>query len=428
MAEATPDAVTSVQAAGEVERIFRYRAVELATGRKRDGEHRGGSPYDVRANLRRIGLEVEHIEEVGAHTDGGLWAPLRRSLQRRRRRQRRMAKADLCDGVATLLQAGVPLEQAIASLAATAARPEAERRLLETLRDRLRSGIPFATAAAEHPDWFESFDVALLEAGQQAGDLVATLLSLSQYHQRAGALGQKLLVALAYPAVLVIAGIGAVEFMSFQTLPPLVDMIVQAKREPPWLTTAVMACGQGLAYWWPVVLAMLMGAVWGGRRFLARVPVNGRVGRWLHGNALMRMRGRVRVAHLALSLARLRRAGMPLSEALTVVAETIEDRALRQLLAEAVEALRRGEDLSAVLGPSPLLDPEFAQLLQLGERSGELTEMLERIAERYQRAADRAGERLGAVLSPLAIIILACLIGTVVMASVLPLMQLGELV
>jgi type II secretory pathway component PulF len=113
---------------------------------------------------------------------------------------------------------------------------------------------------------------------------------------------------------------------------------------------------------------------------------------------------------------------------LVIVADTINDRAVRALILQAVEAIRRGEDLSTVIAGSRLLDPEFAQLLHLGERSGELTEMLERIAERYQRSADRAGDRLAAVLGPAAIIILAALIGTLVMAAVLPLMQLGDLV
>jgi general secretion pathway protein F len=160
MAEVAPGAT----AAGVAERLFRYRAVEIATGRQRVGEQRGGSAYDVRANLRRVGLEVEQLDEVAIASGGGLWAPLRLALQARRRRQRRMAKADLCDGLATLLQAGVPLEQALAALAATAARPEAERRLLEALRDRLRAGTPLAPPAAGPPARFESLELALHEA------------------------------------------------------------------------------------------------------------------------------------------------------------------------------------------------------------------------------------------------------------------------
>lgn len=410
-------------------RLFRFRALETATGRHRAGEQRGESAYDVRASLRRIGLEVDAIEEVVPTTFHSGWRGMVvRALNARACRRHRLAKADLCDGLATLLQAGVPLEQAIASLATTSTRSVQERRLLESLRDRLRSGIGFAAAAAGNPDWFERFDLALLEAGQQAGDLIATLLNLSQYHQRAGALRQKLFVALAYPLMLVLAGIAALEFMSFQTLPPLIEMIVQAKREPPLLTTMVVTIGQGLAWWWPVLLGGGMCLVYALRRVADRLTMEGRIGRLVHGNPIARLRSRLRVAQVSMSLARLRRAAMPLADALMVVSETVDDRRLRGLLEQAAAGLRQGRDLSTMFGSSPLLDPEFAQLLHLGERSGELTDMLERISERYQRAADRMGERLGAFLGPIAIIILACLVGTVVMASVLPLMQLGELV
>jgi type II secretory pathway component PulF len=136
----------------------------------------------------------------------------------------------------------------------------------------------------------------------------------------------------------------------------------------------------------------------------------------------------MRVAHVASILARLRRAGTPLTEALVVVSDTVSDRAVKALLLQAVEAIRRGEDFSSVMAKSRVFDPEFAQLFHVGERSGEIKEIFDRIAERYQRAADLAGERLAALLGPAAIVVLACLIGILVMAAILPLMQLGDLV
>jgi type II secretory pathway component PulF len=410
--------------------LFRYRAVEAASGRIRTGEQDGESAYAVRASLRRIGLDVLHLADVTPGKGGApAWLePFLAARDARRRRLHRVAKADLCDGLATLILAGIPIEQAVASLADTSARPAAEQRLLRALRDRLREGVPFATACGDHLAWFDQFDVALLDAGQRAGELAATLQNLAQHHHRAGAFGQKIFVALAYPAVLVAAGLAALVFMSFQTLPQLVTMIEQGRQHPPALTTAVIALGQGLATWWPVVVAALIALVVGARRALVRVPATSRLGNWLHGNPLARMLGRIRVAHLAAALARLRRAGTPLADALLIVADTVSDRALRALIQQAVEAIRRGEDLSGVFSNSRLLDPEFSQLLHLGERSGELTEMLERIAERYQRSADRASDRLAAILGPAAIVVLAALIGTLVMAAVLPLMQLGDLV
>jgi general secretion pathway protein F len=413
---------------GPAPSLFRYRALERATGRVRSGESSGDSAYAVRASLRRIGLEVEVLELVASGTVPSWLRPLRDAWHARQCRQRRLLKADLCDGIATLLRAGVPLEQALGALGASRARAVQEQRMLRSLRDRLREGRSFSEACAIFPDWFDRLDLALIGAGQHAGDLAGTLIGLGDYHQRAGAIGQKIFVALAYPAILLVAGLAVVEFMSFQTLPQLIALITQAHRTPPWLTTQVVGFGQGLAHWWPVLLAALCGVMWGVRSALSQVTADGLLGRWVYGNPFARARSRIRVAQLALSLARLRKAGMPLADALAVVAQTVSERPLRTLLQNAVAAITRGEDFSAVIATSPLLDPEFAQLLQLGERSGELTEMLERIAERYQRAADRSTDRMAAVIGPLAILALAALIGTVVIACALPLVQLGDLV
>jgi general secretion pathway protein F len=406
-------------------RRFRYRAVERATGAVRGGEMAGESAYDARASLRRIGLEVDAVDEIV--DGGGGWAPFAAALAARARRRHRPAKADLCDGLATLIEAGLPLEQALGSLAASPARSGDERSLIARLRDDLREGLPFSSACAAHPDWFDRFDVALLDAGQQAGDLVGALAGLSQHHQRAGVIGQRLFVALAYPAVLLAAGVAVLIFVSLVTLPQLTALIVQSKHQPPWLTMQVMTLGQGLVHWWPVLLVGAVAGTFLLGRLTARIDPASLFGRWWFGNPLARARSRIRVATLAETLARLRRAGMPLTDALEVAADAISERSLSALITEAVAAVRRGEDLSAVMGRSTLLDPEFAQLLQLGERSGELTGMLERIAERYRRSADRTAERVAALLGPSAIVILASLIGVLVIACALPLMQLGEL-
>lgn len=414
-----------------IHQLYRYRAIDAGTGRRLTGELAGASPQAVRAQLRKGGMQVEEVHRAD---DGALrwlgpfadtWRRLRDGQARRRRR---LARADLCDAIASLIQAGMPLEAALGALARSHARIPAERRLMMRLQDQVRSGAGFAEACAAHPGWFDRFDLAIIEAGQRAGDLAGMLTTLSVHHHRAGAVSQRLFVALAYPALLTVVGVVVVEFMSLTTLPQLVEMIRQAHRQPPALTEALISVGQGLARWWPLLLVFLILLVLAARNLTARIPVTGRFGGWWHGNMLARMRGRVRVAMVASALARLRRAGLTLVDGLEVVADTAADRALRQVLRQAAEAIRRGEDLSQVVTRSRLFDPEFAQHLQLGERSGELTDMLERIAERYQRAADRSAERLAAFLGPAAILLLAVLIGLVVMASVLPLLQLGEMV
>jgi len=408
---------------------WRYRAIERGTGRVRNGEMSGDTPYTVRAALRRAGWEVERLEPIGVRRSlpaalrpvGGWW-------RGRQRHGRRLQRADLCDALAALLEAGLPLEQAVGSLATSRARGAPERRMLRALRDELRAGTALSEAAGHHDDWFDRLDVAMLASGQAAGELPRTLHDLGAFHQRGAALGHRLLMALAYPALLTVAALGVVAFISRSTLPQLLTMLTDADIPVPWLTAALVTVGRDLALWWPLAAGLVIVLILVGRVLAARVDPDSRAGALVHGNLVARARSRARVAQLSSVLARLLHSGVPLAEALEVAAATVGSPRLRRLLDEGGQAVRRGQDLSTAMESSPLVDAEFAQLLRVGEQAGELATMLDRIAERYQRAAARSIERLGAVLEPVAIVILAALIGVVVLAAVLPLVAMGDMV
>jgi type II secretory pathway component PulF len=163
-------------------------------------------------------------------------------------------------------------------------------------------------------------------------------------------------------------------------------------------------------------------------RVLRRIDPTTPFGRWWCATPIARAMMRARVAEVAGTLSRLQASGVPLTEALTVTAQAAGDPDLGRVLDDASAAVRRGDRLSASLATSSLLAPDFAQLLRLGEQSGELSTVLAKLAERYRAEAKRSGERLAAVLEPAAVVIMAILIGTVVMAAVLPLVALGNLV
>ena len=165
----------------------------------------------------------------------------------------------------------------------------------------------------------------------------------------------------------------------------------------------------------------------GGHYALKKIPTNSWLGELLHSNVATRAVHRGRIAQVAGTLARLQRSGIPLAEAIDVVSASAPSHALKTLLQQCAEDIRDGKDFSEAIRGSNLLDDEFAQLLELGEESGELPEMLERIAERYHRAAERSIQTLSALLEPIAVLILAVLIGTIAMAAVLPLMEMTKI-
>lgn len=395
-------------------RRYRFKAWDPVARLERRGELDAASPAEVRADLSGRGWEPESISVLAPRTSWlGAWHGVYNGWQRRRRR---LAVADLCESIAALVQVGFPLDQAVGQLAASPLRPAHEAQVLRALTEALREGRAFSDACAAQPAWFDPFDVAVLAAGQRAGDLAGVLRALAEHHQRQGASAQRLITALAYPAIVAVAGLAVFIFLTQAVLPRIAGIIASARAELPWLTARVMAVGDLLLWSWPIILVAIAATAVVLARWAGRVPAAGRWGRLVHGNAWARFRARTRVAVTSSALARLLRAGVPLTEALAVVAATVPDRALRRLLSDAAQAVERGQDLSTIMAGSPLVDPEFAHLLRLGEGSGELPDMLDRIALRYQEASTRAAERVAAVIGPAALMLLAVLVGVLVLA------------
>lgn len=403
---------------------WRFAAWDPAASALRRGTIAAATADAVRAELLRRGWEPERI--AAARPAVPRWLAARIADWRRSRR--RPAVADLCEALAALVQVGMPLDQALEHLASSPLRAAAEAGLLLELAGELRAGGSFSGACAARGDWFDRYDVALLAAGQRAGELVPVLRAVAEIHQRRLAAMQRLGAALAYPAIVAASGLGVFVFLTQSVLPRITGIITAARAEPPWLTAAVMRAGDALAAWWPLALGLAAAAAWAWSRAPELVPVGGRLGRLVHGNPWARLRARVRVAVASAALARLLRVGVPLAEALAVSAATVPDRALRALLARAAVAVEDGRDLSTVLAASPLVEADFAHMLRLGEGSGDLPGMLDRIAARYREASDRGLEQFTAIAGPIAIIVLAVLVGVLVLAVGQALSRVADLV
>lgn len=433
--------------------VWRYKAVPLTTGAAlngsatavapgrrsvRSGEVAGASAEDVRASLRRVGLQVVELKPIRQRTrrEGELsLAWLTDAFEAHLRKRRIPVKAELFDGLATLLDSGVPLLEAVATVTGSHENLRGgrggRRSMLVQVRESLRAGSSLAAAMREHSGWFDAVEVAMVEAGQLGGTLPDVLRSLAERHERTGQLTQRLVGALAYPAIVAAVGLGVVVFLSVKVLPDLVAILDRAGVETPLLTRAVMGTGSFIAMWWFVLLGVLMLALLGcmvGGQAIARsqVQLPDRVRKLVP--PVVR---RLAVARLATGLAALVRTGVPLVDAIRIVAPTLPGLAaagLRLRLAAAAEQVERGDDLADGLNDPLWFDEEMRRLIQVGQASGELPALLERIGERYERQARRSIDRLAALLEPTVILLLAALVGLVVMGAVLPLIRLQEVI
>ncbi len=415
--------------------LFRYRAVALAGPSKGTialGELSAETPAEVRARLRAGGLQVIELAPFRrfALPKLGIAGGIASSVARYLRSRRRAVKEEVLDGLATLLDAGVPLVEAVDTMIhGEASRYVALRRMLLAVRDDVCSGSLLAAALREHEGWFDPVEVALLEAGEQGGTLAGTLRSLAARQTRRGQVGQKIASALAYPAIVAVIGVAVWIFLSTKTLPQLVKILDDARIEAPALTRAVMAAGGFMArdgLWVVLGIALLVaiGAVATSQRAPSR-PRRGPARRSHFGLIALR---RLSLARVTESLAELLLGGVPLVEGLRAVAPTAGSRVLRSAIEASASAIEQGQRFSETLIDERWFPPEFRRLVEMGETSGELAPLLERLGQRMERSAGRRIVQLASLLEPAAILTLATMIGVVVAAAILPITRLQNLV
>ncbi len=412
--------------------VYRYNATEHASGKRQRGELTADSAYQVRAALRQMGLLAEDVRELGGNPKSAqsfaLTPWLSERLRRLGRHHRSPQLVDLYEDLASMLAAGAPIVEALETLASGAGgkakraqRPTST--LCRVLADGLRHGTSLADAMAERADWFEPVDVALVRAAQQSGGLEHTLHDLAEHHGRRDALSSRLATALAYPALLLTFGLGVVVFLTTVTLPKLAQVLQDAEVALPTATGALLWFGGFIVERWAIALLVLalliIGIAWTLRsptlaQLRLRVPLLGRI-------AL-----RSQLASYSQLVARLLRAGIPLTEALALARDGLSNPALRAAFDDLTEALRAGRSAAGHLASSSLFEPVYIRVIEIGEQSGELAEVLETIGARYRASADRMITRLSTLLEPAVILVIAALIGFVVYAAIAPMLRLAQ--
>jgi len=410
--------------------LWRYTAVRCEGSHAvapRRGELMGESAAQVRASLRRIGWQVVDLRR--ARRPIALPAHARAAWHRHLRRRRREVRAEVYEGLCSLLESGLPLVECLEVMGMERDRwtSRARRNMLIQWREAMRSGASPSEAMAQHPSWFDAIDCAMVESGRHGGMLPSVLKHMAQREERADRLGHQLIAALTYPAIIMVAAIGVAVFLSVKTLPDLANLLATAKIQMPLLTRWVMAAGQFAAKWGVVLL--LATIVFAGiiaivrRAAIERSPRAARMA----ASCTPRLLRTWAVARFAQSLADLLRAGVPAVEALGVLTATLSP-ALARVVKAAAQEIEQGQNLAEALTDPCWFTPQFQRLIHSAQAAGELEATLERLAQRDERSAERQLNRLAALLEPAAILTLATLVGVVVLAAVLPLTRLQEVI
>ncbi|MFO1496095.1 MAG: type II secretion system inner membrane protein GspF [Lysobacterales bacterium] len=400
---------------------FEFQALDNA-GRTHKGVLQGDTPKAVRQSLRDQGLMPLDVVEV------------REQAPRRELKDwfgRGVSAADLAVITrqwATLVRAGLPLDEALAALAEQSGDVRA-RRMLVAVRARLMEGRTLADSLGEFPETFPELYRSAVAAGEQSGKLDHVLERLARFLEERRELSQRVIGALIYPALLsLVAGAIVTGLLAF-VVPQVVGVFEHLDQALPWPTRVLLALSSLVRVGGPWLLLAALVAAIGFRLALARAPFRSR---WhallMHVpllGALLRAQDTARFAR-TLSIATA--ASVPLLEALRLGAATFGLLPLREALQAAIARVREGGSLSRALAESGRFPPLLTRLVASGEKSGELEAMLDHAAELQEKQVQGRLAAFIAILEPLLIVCMGGMVLFMVLAILLPIFQLNQIV
>lgn len=327
---------------------------------------------------------------------------------------------------ATLMRAGVTIVDSTVILSQQV-ESKALRRALVEISDDLKSGNSLSDAARKFPRIFEPLVINLLQAGELTGSIDESLDRLATHFEKAYITRQKVVSAMTYPIIVAILAVGVVIFLLTSIVPMFVEMFSDFGGELPLLTRVVMGASDFVQQYWYLLIAIVVlfvGGLWLVKRddkgrymldsLLLRMPIFGNI---LKKAALARM---------TRTLSSLFSSSVPILTALTMVERVVGNEVIGKVIIQSRDGLERGESMTGPMMGHWAFPPLIPHMISIGEQTGALDHMLERVAEFYEKEVDAETDKLKALIEPLMIVLLAGLVGTIVLAILLPMFDLFE--
>jgi len=400
---------------------YQYVAVD-AGGKEHRGILEGDTPRQVRQLLRDrqlLPVEIAEVESRERKSRPG-WS-LRRGISG-------LDLALLTRQLATLVRAGLPLEEALLAVSEHTEKPRLKSIILG-VRGKVLEGHSLASGLDEFPYAFPAVYRATVTAGEQAGQLDAVLERLADYTESRHSLRQKVGQAMVYPIVLTGIAFFIVTLMLVYVVPKVVGVFETTGQQLPIMTRLLIGLSSLLQNWWPVLLGTIIAAGYTAHRLLKQEHIRRRVHWWLLKAPIFgRVTRGLNTARFTRTLSILTASGVPALEALRISASVVANLPMRSAVEEAAVRVREGGAIGRALSQSKLFPPMSIHLISSGEASGELDTMLERAANHQESEMDSLLATMLSVLEPLLIVVMGLVVLSIVMAILLPIFQMNQLV
>ncbi len=405
--------------------VWEFRGIQISSGSAVKGVRDAESPKALRALLRRDGVLLTEASEEkqrrkSARRDVNLLAFFHKPST--------SDVAVMTRQLATLVRAGVPLVESLSALMDQVEK-ETLVRVLGQVRENVNQGTAFAKSLEQHPKIFPPLYHNMVSAGEASGNLESVLERLADFMESQARLRGKVMAALMYPALMSVVGFAVVTVLMVTVVPKVTAVFDNIGQALPWYTRLLIFNSQLLANWWWAIAIVAGGIFWGFRRW--KKTDNGRL-TWdkflLNVVIFGRLNLLTAVARFTRTLATLLSSGVQLLRAMEIGSNVLQNSFLQRIVAEAIGSIREGESIAEPLKRSKAFPPMVTHMIAIGERTGQLEQMLENVARAYEADVETRVTALTSLLEPLMIVVLGVSVGFIVISILMPLMQMNQLV
>ncbi|MEX2524892.1 MAG: type II secretion system F family protein [Gammaproteobacteria bacterium] len=325
----------------------------------------------------------------------------------------------------TLIKAGVPMAKAMLGLVQSTR----NRQLVEALRDiltNLESGRGLSSSMARHPGIFPTLFISMVKVGEESGRLEESFHRVTLYLEREKETRERIKAALRYPAFVLVAIGVAITIINIWVIPAFAGMFSKAGAELPWQTRLLIGTSAFFVAWWPYMLAVLIGAVFGFRfyiktdqgrynwdRIKLRIPIIGDI---IH---------RATLARFGRSFAMALTSGVPIIQALTVVSRSVDNEYIGDHILNMRNGIERGEAITRTAAVTNMFTPLVLQMMAVGEETGQVDDMMAEVAEYYEREVDYDIKNLSSSIEPIMIVAIGVMVLVLALGVFLPMWDMA---
>jgi type IV pilus assembly protein PilC len=406
---------------------FKFEARD-ASGRTVRGTLSADSQNDVVADLRRRNLTPVDITKTGGSLFGRGKAkagPSGRKVGRKASRRKGELEV-FTRQLATMLSAGIPMLEALEILADQAESPGFAY-CLERVVEDIRSGSDLSKALEAHKKVFSHIYVSMVRAGEVSGQIDIILSRLAEYLEASAHLRQEIKSAMTYPVISLVLVFGIASFLMIGIVPSFKPVFESLDVELPGLTVAIMDVAFFMKDYWYVIFGAMAAAFVG-----LRMAIQTEKGALLKDAVVLKVPvfgvlfKKVALSRFSRTFSTLIKSGVPILGAMEIVSDTSGNRVISGIVDSARESVKNGESLSAPFSQSDVFPPMVVKMMAIGERSGALDALLEKIAEFYDQQVEAEVKGLTSMIEPIMIAIMGVIVGGIVLAVFLPIFKLQE--